>query len=99
MKYGIRERLFWRVLKSGFEREMENTLCISDGSQIMKKARRKYREMLVSARDPHNRFTMNIIFASMVGAIYLSLNEKPSVEQMIPYVRESVMKNKGNAAQ
>lgn len=94
MKYGIRERLFWRVLKSGFEREMENTLCISDGSQIMKKARRKYREMLVSARDPHNRFAMNIIFASMVGAIYLSLNEKPSVEQMIPYVRESVMKNK-----
>lgn len=94
MKYGIRECLFWKVLKCGFERELINTLHISDGGQIMKKAHGKYKEMLASAQDPHNRFTMNIIFASMVGAIYLSLNEKPPAELMIFYVRESVMNNK-----
>lgn len=94
MKYGIRERLFWRVFKGGFERELENTLHISDDGKIMKKARGKYKEILASARDPQNRFTMNIIFASIIGAVYLSLDKKPPVEQMIRYVRESVMNNK-----
>ncbi len=94
MKYGIRECLIWKVFEGGIERELKNTLHVSNSNQIMKKAHEKYKEMLASAQDPHNRFTMNIIFASMVGAVYLSLNEKPPLEQMIRYVRESVMNNK-----
>ncbi len=94
MKYGIRECLFWKVFESGFKRELKNTLHVSKGNQIMKKAHGKYKEMLASAQDPHNRYTMNIIFASVIGAVYLSLDKKPPLEKMILFVRESVMNNK-----
>ncbi len=94
MKCGIRECLFWKVFEGGFKRELKNTLHISSGNQIMKKAHGKYKEMLSSAQDPHNRFTMNIIFASVIGAVYLSLDKKPPLEQMITFVHEAVMNNK-----
>lgn len=94
MKCGIRERLFWIVFKSGLRRELDNTLRLSNGDKIMKKARAKYKELLATAQDPRNRFTYNVIFAAMYGAVYLSLDPKPSLDEMTAYARETAMNNR-----
>ncbi|MCM1334785.1 MAG: hypothetical protein NC237_07005, partial [Eubacterium sp.] len=93
MKYGFREKLFWFVFKGGLRRELSDTLRLSNGEEIMKRARKKYKELLATAQDPNNRFTFNVIFAAMYGAIYLSLDQKPSLDQMTAYAWETAMNN------
>ena len=44
--------------------------------------------MLSGIQDPHNRFSSNLIPASVFGSIYLSLDEKPPVEQLIIFIGE-----------
>ncbi|MCM1489094.1 MAG: L-2-amino-thiazoline-4-carboxylic acid hydrolase [Firmicutes bacterium] len=94
MKCGIREKLFWSAFKSGLRRELTNTLRLENSGEIMKKAYKKYKELLATAQDPCNRFTFNVIFAAMYGAVYLSLDPKPSVDEMTAYARETAMNNK-----
>ena len=94
MKYGLMERLFWKVFSGGSKRGLEDILHISNGGEVMKKAHKKYKEMLSGTQDPHNRFSSNLILASIFGSIYLSLEEKPPVEQLIIFNREAVMNNK-----
>ncbi|MDE6387795.1 MAG: L-2-amino-thiazoline-4-carboxylic acid hydrolase [Lachnospiraceae bacterium] len=96
MKYGMMERLFWTVFKGGYKRELENTLHIENSGEIMKKAHKKYKEMIENVQEfrPRNRFVSNIILASILGSVYISMDEKPSVEKMIIFNREAVMNNK-----
>lgn len=96
MKYGIMERLMWTVFKGGYKRELVHTLHIGNSGEVMKKAHKKYKEMIAGIQEfrPRNRFVANIILASVLGAVYLSMDEKPSVEQMIAFNREAVMNNK-----
>ena len=94
MKYGITERLFWNVFSGGYKRELERTLHIGNSGEVMKRAKVKYREILAGVHSPRNRFVSNIILASMLGAIYLSLDEKPCAEQIIIFNREALMNNK-----
>lgn len=46
MKYGLMERLFWKVFSGGYKRGLEDILHISNGGEVMKKAHKKYKEML-----------------------------------------------------
>ncbi|MDE6760280.1 MAG: L-2-amino-thiazoline-4-carboxylic acid hydrolase [Lachnospiraceae bacterium] len=96
MRYGMMERLMWTAFKGGYKRELEHTLHIGNSSEVMKKAHKKYREMIESVQEfrPRNRFVVNIILSSILGSIYLSLEEKPAIEQMIIFNREAVMNNK-----
>ncbi len=94
MKYGLMERLFWKVFSGDYKRGLEDILHISNGGEVMKKAHKKYKEMLLGTQDPHNRFFSNLILASIFGSIYLSLEEKPPVEQLIIFNWEAVMNNK-----
>ncbi|MDE6763187.1 MAG: L-2-amino-thiazoline-4-carboxylic acid hydrolase [Oscillospiraceae bacterium] len=96
MKYGIMERLFWSVFKGGYKRELENTLHVKNSGMVMKKAHKKYREMIESVQEfrPRNRFVSNIILGCILGSVYISLEEKPPVEKMIIFNREAVMNNK-----
>ena len=70
-------RLYWTVIKGGFERELTNTLGISDTKTVIKKAHQKYREMPESVQpfERKTRFISNIIIASILGSVYLSLDE------------------------
>ena len=89
-------RLYWTVFRGGFERELTNTLGIADAKTVMKKAHKKYREMIESVQpfERKTRFISNIIIASMLGGIYLSLDEKPHIEKMIVFTREALMNNR-----
>lgn len=96
MKYGVIERAMWAVFKGGLKREVENTLRVADSARVMSAAHVAYRKMLESVQEfhPRTRFVSNIIIASMVGAVYLSLDDKPSVDDMTVFVRESLMNNR-----
>ena len=96
MKYDMMPRLYWKVFKGGFERELKNTLGFSDAAAIMKKAKKKYREMIerVQPFEQRTRFISNIIIASILGGIYLSLDEKPDIEKMTVFTREALMNNR-----
>ncbi len=61
----------------------------------MKKAKKKYREMIESVQpfEQRTRYISNIILASILGGIYLSLDEKPDIEKMTVFTRESLMNN------
>lgn len=96
MQYDMTARLYWTVFKGGFERELKNTLGISDTKTVMKKAHKKYREMLESVQpfERRTRFISNITLASMLGGIYLSLDKKPDIEKMTAFNREALMNNR-----
>lgn len=99
MKYGAAARLYWTVSNSGFERELNTTLRVSDTGTVMKKARKKYREMLESVQpfemfEVKIRFISNIMLASILGSVYLSLDEKPDIEKMTVYAREALINNR-----
>lgn len=95
MRYDMMARLYWKVFSGGFERELKHTLGISDPKTVMKKAHRKYKEMLESVQpfERKTKFISNIIIASILGAIYLSLDEKPDIEKMTVFTREALMNN------
>lgn len=96
MKYDMMARLYWAVFRGGFERELKNTLGFSDTAKIMKKAKGKYREMLESVQpfERRTRFISNIIIASMLGGIYLSLDKKPDIDKMTVFTHEALMNNR-----
>lgn len=96
MKYDIMPKLYWKVFKGGFERELKNTLGFSDTAKIMKKAKVKYREMIESVQpfERRTRFISNIILASILGGIYLALDKKPDIEKMNVFTREALMNNR-----
>ena len=83
MKYDMMARLYWKLFKGGFERELKNTLGMSDTEVVMKKAHKKYREMLESVQpfERKTRFISNIILASILGSVYISLDKKPDIEK------------------
>ena len=61
----------------------------------MKRAYKKYREMLKGVQEfhPRKKFVSNIILGCILGSVY-TLDEKPSVEKIIIFNREAVMNNK-----
>lgn len=96
MRYDMMAKLYWKVFKGGFERELKNTLGISDAKTVIKKAHKKYKEMLESVQpfERKTRFISNIIIASILGSIYLSLDEKPDIAKMTIFTREALMNNR-----
>ncbi len=89
-------RLYWTVFSGGFKRELKNTLGISDAAAVMKNARKKYKEMIESVQPfgRKTRFSSNILLASILGSVYISLDKKPDIAKMTIYARESLMNNK-----
>lgn len=96
MKYDMMARIFWTVFSGGFKRELKNTLGISGAAAIMKNARKKYKEMLESIQPlgRKTRFSSNLYLASILGSVYISLENKPNIEKMTVYAREALMNNK-----
>lgn len=97
MKYDMMARIFWTVFSGGFKRELKNTLGISSAAAIiMKNARKKYKEMLESIQPlgRKTRFSSILYLASILGSVYISLENKPNIEKMTIYAREALMNNK-----
>ncbi len=96
MKYDFMAKAFWKVFRGGYEYELKHTLGITNAKEVMKKAHVIYQEMLESIQpfEEKNRFISNLLLASILGGIYISLEEKPDIEKMIVFNREALMNNK-----
>lgn len=86
MKMGFLPRGMWLLFRGSFEKQLPLLeVRVPDG--LMKRANAKYRQILESIppfgeNDP---LEMNIISASMLAAVYLSLPEKPQAEAVKRY--------------
>lgn len=96
MKYDFMAKAFWKVFRGGYEYELKHTLGITNTKTVMKKAHENYKKMVESIQpfEEKNRFISNLLLASILGGIYISLEEKPDIEKMIDFNREALMNNK-----
>lgn len=96
VKFGLREKIMWNIFKNGYERELINTLHISKAGDIMNSAYSKYKEMILSVTEykRQSRFIGNIIIASILGSIYISLDSKPDIGSMTAFNCKALMNNK-----
>ncbi len=80
MKYGTMPRLMWTVFRGSFARELPR-LTDAPAGPLMGKAHRRYREILapIPEFERGDRFLVNILSASMLSAVLLELQERPTV--------------------
>lgn len=86
MKMGALPRGIWLLFRGSFEKQLPLLgVQIPDG--LMKQAKRKYREIIetIPPFGENDALEMNIISASMLAAVYLSLPEKPEVKAVERY--------------
>lgn len=86
MKMGFMPRTMWIVFKQSFQNQL-SVFGVSDTQKIMKNAGEKYRE-IVSSIPPFGEndiLLINLLSAASLAAIYLSLEQRPSLEQVTAY--------------
>ena len=95
MKYIGTPMGMWLLFKGSFRKNMVSVLDFSESAakESTEKAKPKYR--LIIAKLPEfekgDRFKMNIVNCAMLAAFYLNMPEKPSVDKMTEYYRDSMM--------
>lgn len=95
MKYGFIEKLMWTGYKGSFKKHLSATLHEQEPKEVMKKAHRKYKEILagVTEFDKGDRFLINIVSCAMLSAVLLSVENKYSVEEVRAYYRNAMCDN------
>lgn len=91
MKYGYLPKLMWRVFAPNFKKQL-NTISSENTKKVMNTAHKKYKEILADIQefDKDDRFILNILSASMLAAVYLSLDNKPDVGALTDYYAKSM---------
>lgn len=91
MNYTLIPRFMWLAFEKSFEKNMA-ILGTSDPKYIMKKAKKTYKTILgrIPEFGANDILLINILSGAQVAAVYLSLDNKPTVEQMTEYY-DSVM--------
>lgn len=86
MKMGLLPRGMWLAFRGSFQRGLP-LLTTIDPEQVMRHAKVHYREIIASIQPfgENDALEINIISASMLAAVYLSLPEKPEVNQVERY--------------
>lgn len=84
----------WFLFAGSFKKNLL-MLGVYDNNKIMKSAVIKYKEILktIPIFGKNDILIVNILSAATVAAIYLSLPESPSVEQMKEYYEKSMNDN------
>ena len=94
MKQFFMPAAMWHIFRRSF-RENLFILGVSDGNAIMVRAKQKYNEIVeqIPPFGKNDILLVNILSAATVAAVYLSLPEKASVEQVEEYYRRSMGDN------
>lgn len=95
MKYiGMPFAVWWLFGKS-FEKNLTAVFDMSqvDAKATMERAKEKYKEILgnLPEFEKGDRFQMNIVSCAMLAAVILSMPERPDVEKLTVYFRNSMM--------
>lgn len=73
MRYGFIQRLMWTGFKGTFRKQLSKSFDERNPAEVMKNARKKYREILsgVDEFEKGDRFLMNILSCAMLSAVLL----------------------------
>lgn len=95
MKYGFMPKLMWAAYKGTFKKQLTKTLREENPNEVMKLARKKYREILdgVDEFEKGDRFLKNILSCAMLSAVLLSVKNKYTVEEVRVYYRKAMCDN------
>lgn len=83
MKYDIICKLMWLMFKNNFSSTLKNDLKIDNYKKVMKKGKKKYKEILktIPDFDKDDRFKINIISCAQISSILLSCDKKLSLDE------------------
>lgn len=83
MKYDIICKLMWLMFKNSFSSTLKNDLKIDKYKKVMKKGKKKYKEILktIPDFDKDDRFKINIISCAQISSILLSCDKKLSLDE------------------
>jgi hypothetical protein len=95
MKYSFLPKLMWAVFKGDFQRQLSFVLAEESPKTVMRKAHKKYREILqtVDEFDKGDAFVINILSGAMLAAVLLSVEKKYSVEEVRAYYKTAMNSN------
>lgn len=95
MRYGFMQHIMWIAFHSSFKEAIKIVLDESDEGGVMKRAKKKYMEILSSIDefDKGSRFLTNILSCAMLSAVLLSIEKTYDVETICIYYK-TAMDNK-----
>ena len=95
MKYVPMQTGMWAVFSASFRKNLISVfgLDAKAARDVTANAKRKYAQILKELPDfePGDRFLMNIVSCTMLGAFVLSMPERPDVERLTVYYEQSMM--------
>ena len=95
MKYAGMPFGMWALFGTSFERNLIAVFELDgDASKVVtSKAKQKYKEIIrkLPEFEKGDRFKMNIVSCAMLSAFILSMSERPDVEKLTVYYRQSMM--------
>lgn len=94
MKIGILERTMWKVFRPTFQKNT-SIIGVEDSKTLMKKAKIKYYEILkdIPEYGENDVLLINLIGAAMYAAVYISLEKKPTIDQLSEYYEIAMNSN------
>lgn len=94
MKYGFLPRVMWFAFYGSFKKQLY-IITVDDPKIVMKKSKAVYKRILknISKFNKDDRFIVNILNAAMLASIYLSLKEKPSLDDITMYYHKAMNEN------
>jgi len=95
MKNKLKTKILWQIFKGSFAKNL-SMLNIEVENSFMKKAKIEYIKIIdkIPAYGKNDILFNTIVNASVLAAIYLTLENKPSVEVMREYYKKSMCENK-----
>ena len=95
MKYAGMPSGMWMLFAGSFRKNLTSVLKYDaeTAGTITGRAKKRYREIIekLPEFEKGDRFKMNIVNCAMLAAFYLNMPEKPSVDKMTEYYRDSMM--------
>ena len=95
MKYAGMPFGMWLLFKNSFEKHLVPDLGYTSerAKRITEAAKRKYREIIsgLPEFEKGDRFQMNIVSCAMLSAFVLSMDRRPSAEELTVYYRNAMM--------
>lgn len=95
MKYIGMPFVLWLLFVKSFKQNLTVVFGLSprEAKSVMVKAKKKYKEIIADLPEfeKGDRFKMNIISAAMLSAVVLSMPNRPDVNRLTVYYRNSMM--------
>lgn len=95
MKYIGMPLGMWVIFGKSFERNLTAVFgqTTTEAKTVMKKAKKKYKDIIAQLPEFErgDRFKMNIISCAMLASVVLSMVQRPDVERLTVYYRDSMM--------